>query len=952
MMNFLPTSKMAKTILGLGALFLMLFSIALIVMGLGNLQDSRSRASLSDDARELSKELLSSEGDASDKIIIASKRKEKIKELAKSDPENFLLFVIPQDIQKTLPLQAQESIEKRVTLKGVIHEEVIEEHNPENKSESKIPSLIFQNIDSQGNSINTYQLIIREGLEPDFDGHVNVEGYVIDNLLIPIKISKEDLQTRSNNLQLGQDVLGINTTGVNKLAVIMVNFKNDDSDIKNNFTQQQLETIYFSAPNSVANYIKDTSLGNVTIRGDINDIYGWLDLEGYTRKDVCDIYEETESAKGFKRAINEMVKPIALSRGKTLADYNIKAYIFPTIKDDESVGPHCNWNAIAYGIPGDNVVQPIHFLNGDYDGLNDVDHGPLDGAASIRFYSGILAHESGHNLGLSHAHGIYCGDKAISSYANCKIWRYGDRYDLLGGAWDFHSHTSVKNKMLLGWIPTTNKKTVTQTGTYTIYSGSKTRQGQIQQLIIDRPTDGGNYYLDYKSKNNGDGQAPPVVYEGALMRISEVNLPPMGNEGGGTSDEWRTRQTYLVDVDKSGGTYRGGLMDPTFKDGLTFYDKRNEITIKQLSHDSESVTLRVTIGPPPCEKLDPGLIIAEPALSGAAGEKVRYSLTVKNNNSATCPTTTFDLTNAPPEDFTATFSKENVSLASGAQATVFLDITSPSSASVDQNPYTTKINVENSSNSTFSKTKQVNYSIELLSSVPTTIPTNSPTPTKKPTPTPTKRPTPTPTRIITPTPTPTKAPPLTSAPTVTPIPGSTILRFSSIKLHGIGLGGDNANPNSTGNMNPNNTTRKLIVGLYDASDKLFEKFEGNIAFRSETGDFSGDIVVPNSIPENTPYTIKIKSSRYLIKSVGVKRINKNFVNEISSASVTVGDLNSDNNMDQADYDIISDCYEGLSGPKNCSDESKKTLADINDDGKVSLLDVNLFIRESSVIRGD
>ncbi len=940
-MNSSTSFSRKRAAIGIFSILLILTSIAIIVLSKDHVNDLRSRADLSDDVSELSKDLLSNKSDNTGKIIASSKRKDKMKALAKNDPEKFLLIVIPKDIKNTLPVNAQKNIEEKVELNGVISEEIVEEHNPKrkNKNNSKVPTLIFQTVDSEGNSTGTYELYIREGLEPDFDGRAKIEGYLIDNVLVPIKIGKENLQTRNINFLPGQDVLGINTSGVNKLAVIMVNFKNDDSDVTDNFTKQQLETIYFSAPNSVANYINDATMGNVTIQGDINDVYGWIDLPGYTRRDVCDIYEETEAAKGFKKAINDLVKPIATSRGKTFADYNIRAYVFPSIDDQETVGPYCNWNAITYGIPGDNIVQPIHFLNGDYDGLNSFDHGPLDGASAIKFYSGILAHEVGHSLGLSHAHAFLCGSKQISSFGSCTLYRYGDRFDLIGGAWDYHSHTNVKNKILLGWLPSTNKKTITTSGTYTLYSGSKNRSNQVQTLIIDRPTDGGNYYLDYKSKNNGDGGGPTSLYEGALLRISDLNPPAMTNEGGGISDEWRTKQTYLIDVDKTDSSGRGGLLNTTFKDNMTFSDTRNDVTIKQLSHDTESVTLSVIIGPPPCEKLDPSLIIAEPALSGSMGEKVRYSITIKNNNSSTCPDATFDLNSVPPEDWTAIFGRTSVTLASGAQTTVVLDVTSPAlNATADQNPYLTKITVENSANSTFSKTKQVSYSIEAANPV-----TQTPTPSKSPTPT------------KTPTPSPSPMPILTSAPVTnipTPIPGTTILHFPSVKLHGIGRGGDNSNPNAPGNPNPLTAVRVITVELFDFSGSLVGTSQGNVSYNPSTGDFSGDVTIPSILP-TSPYTIKVKIDKYLKRQLtGIPTITKNALNQAPNVSLTIGDSNLDNKLNSLDFSIITDCYSDLLPAKNCSDASKKTRADLSDDGKINQDDYNLFLRELSTKQGD
>ncbi|NMS07742.1 peptidase M11 gametolysin, partial [Vibrio parahaemolyticus] len=50
----------------------------------------------------------------------------------------------------------------------------------------------------------------------------------------------------------------------------------------------------------------------------------------------------------------------------------------------------------------------------------------IDGTLSAR----VIAHEFGHNLGLSHAKALDCGDASVSN--NCSVIEYGDSYDVMG----------------------------------------------------------------------------------------------------------------------------------------------------------------------------------------------------------------------------------------------------------------------------------------------------------------------------------------------------------------------------------------------------------------------------------------------------------------------------------------------------------------------------------------
>lgn len=747
--------------------------------------------------------------------------------------------------------------------------------------------------------------------------------------------------TKNSNLNSpSKAVLGVSTKGTIKIGVVMVNFKADKSDIKpTEFTKENLSTVYFSDPNSVARYIEKNSLNNLTVKGDINDVYGWITLKNYTRKQVCDIYEKKSANKGFLKAINEKAKAEALSKGKDFSQYDIVGYIFPTVKEEpeNSDKTNCFWNAITKGIPGDSIVSPVHFLNGDYDKINDYDHGPLDQAPAIKFYSGILAHEVGHSLGLSHANGIICGKLQISAYKDCSIYNYGNRFDLIGGAWDYHSQTSARNKVLAGWIPETNSKKVNTNGEFTLYSSSKPRTNQTQLIKITRPIDGGTYYLDYRSKTAGDNTMPSYIYEGALLTLSDVNLPPMKNERGNIQDLSRTKESFLIDVDKTDKSGRGGLLNPNFKDNMTFIDKRNKISIKQISHNQDSVKLSINFSPPPCVLANPSVTARENSQSGLAGIKLKYKLTIKNNNSSSCPAKVFNLSAVKPNGWKADFSKNGITINSNQSNNITVSVTSTNTSLNTGNPYAISITVKNS-NTNNNAAIELKYNIlpPTISVTPNTGPAGGNiSPSPKSTPKPTL------------TPIPTKA---ASTPTPTPIPANTtILKFTDIKLHGIGKGGDNTNPGSSGNQNPIAKTKLLTVEVYNTSGNLISTSRGNISYAN--GTYSGTVSLGNTVSTNQ-YIIKVKADNYLKKQLpGIITINKSIINQAPSVSLTSGDINNDGKLSVLDYNILVGCYSNLSSARNC-DAAKKANSDLSSDGKVDLTDFTLFTRELSVINGD
>ncbi len=244
----------------------------------------------------------------------------------------------------------------------------------------------------------------------------------------------------------------------------------------------------------------------------------------------------------------------------------------------------------------------------------------------------------------------------------------------------------------------------------------------------------------------------------------------------------------------------------------------------------------------------------------------------------------------------------------------------------------------------------VNTPTPVLSQIisPTKTLTPTPKPTLTPSPTPTKKPTPTPTRIITPTPT--RIP--TGTPTPTISAGTTALKFASVKLHGIGKGGDNTNPISLGNQNPLTTTRLLNIEIFNSSGNLVNSSQGDITYNNTTGDFSGNIILPTNFPTGS-YTVKAKSNKYLKRQLTeIITINNGSTNQAPALTLITGDVNSDNQLNILDFNILMDCYSDLLPAKNCSDPAKKTQADLSDDGKVNYDDYTLFLRELSVVTGD
>jgi hypothetical protein len=117
-------------------------------------------------------------------------------------------------------------------------------------------------------------------------------------------------------------------------------------------------------------------------------------------------------------------------------------------------------------------------------------------------------------------------------------------------------------------------------------------------------------------------------------------------------------------------------------DGQTFHGA-GDVAITQLSHDANSATVRLSLG---CTAAAPTTTAAPTSRRGLPGEEVTYNVTVVNNDSQSCGTSTFDIDANVPPGWSGSIADPVLVLTPGEQATTTLYVTSPADAI--ENPYT------------------------------------------------------------------------------------------------------------------------------------------------------------------------------------------------------------------------------------------------------------------------
>jgi hypothetical protein len=148
------------------------------------------------------------------------------------------------------------------------------------------------------------------------------------------------------------------------------------------------------------------------------------------------------------------------------------------------------------------------------------------------------------------------------------------------------------------------------------------------------------------------------------------------------------------------------------------------------------------------------------------------------------------------------------------------------------------------------------------------------------------------------------------------------------------------------NIHPLHTQRQMHLQIYNTSNQLVYNQQTTASQIPGTGKYFSNIVL-NSSWTNGSYLVTTKLDYTLGKQVaGIPTISSGQETILPLTSLTMGDIDQNNQLDLRDYNILVSCY----GSKQCP-TSQKIGSDINDDGTVDGVDLNLWLRIYSTQRG-
>lgn len=173
-------------------------------------------------------------------------------------------------------------------------------------------------------------------------------------------------------------------------------------------------------------------------------------------------------------------------------------------------------------------------------------------------------------------------------------------------------------------------------------------------------------------------------------------------------------------------------------------------------------------------------------------------------------------------------------------------------------------------------------------------------------------------------------------PTVTTPPSGTGNLALNITIPGIGT-----NVPGGANNNPAPSSVALQIQISNPSTlQAINTVSTSLNYNQTNGKFTGSTQIPNG-----SYLLKVKSNNSLWNNIGPIILSSGQNATAPDATLVTGDLNQDNILDLADYNIFLSCY----GSRTCN---QKGVADVNQDGKVNAQDLNIFYSGLANRQGD
>jgi M6 family metalloprotease-like protein len=443
----------------------------------------------------------------------------------------------------------------------------------------------------------------------------------------------DEVAVRGYNRAAGQALASACTpTGPQSTLVILAKFPG----YADSFSTSYAHSVIFAdgSARSLNTYFKETSGGATSATG---KVVGWLTLD---KLYSCSDYVNMRLA-----AIR------AADQVEDLTQYSRIVIFFP-MPGSCSFGGVSTVGCTSISTSRGTSMASLSMLVADYTKT-------VDRAVQL------ASHEVGHGLGLYHSASRDFGAEPVGAIGTTgTISTYGDNFSTMG-YWNL-GHYAAQQKAALGWWSWgTQVQTVQSNGTYVI-APAEFATTAAQAIRVQRGSGNNAWlWLEYRQPTGlFDTTLPSQVHSGVLIHYEDS----------------ATSMTHLLDYSPDSANWNG----PALAAGSVWKDPHSNLTLSVLSANASGASVNVSYGAEACSPQTPGFAVSPSSASVTAGGSVNYSITLKNNDSASCAPSSFTLKSlALPAGWTGSVSPSSASLSPGQSLSAQLALSTSSSTPTD-----------------------------------------------------------------------------------------------------------------------------------------------------------------------------------------------------------------------------------------------------------------------------
>lgn len=444
------------------------------------------------------------------------------------------------------------------------------------------------------------------------------------------------------------------TKGVQNTAILLINF----SDVATTMDAASANTDFFDTATgrSLNGYWQEASYGQTSAAG---NVFGPFTI-GPSTSYTCAVFQQ----------LSTDVLSVALAGGVNLQNYSRIFVILPALScgwigltSSGSAGGGCT----TWATPAGTVTASLSFVADSYMMTTYYPWtNARDGAVAL------VAHEGGHQLGLVHSGTIDQRPTAVLEPPDTAghITDQGDEFTVMGSH-NLGIYQAQQKATVLGWMNSpSNYQTVTSNGTFTLQP-IETSPAGLQALRIQRGSNSGYYlWAEYKQplgQYDSTLANPPLSnqpFTGAMVTYEDPYYEGVGQVPG---------HTYLADFNLADTYWEAPDLNP----GQTWTDPYTNVSLSVLGATSSGLTLAVNYGTAACLSAAPSVNVSPSNPSIYPGQSAAYTVSVTDNDSAACSSSTMNVGSATPSGWSTSLSASSIVLTPGQSASVTMNKVAP-----------------------------------------------------------------------------------------------------------------------------------------------------------------------------------------------------------------------------------------------------------------------------------